>query len=97
MTRLTGVRTGGQPKNWKPTNPRTGGRRPEDRHFRNAGDVRGACGHQANESGDLWRSRPDGRTQVIYEADNEQDEARGGRRPAQTVQPHSTLRNVSQV
>ena len=44
MTRLTGVRTGDQPKNWRATKPRTGGRRPEDRHFRNAGSVRGARG-----------------------------------------------------
>ena len=56
----------------------TGGRCPEDHHFRNAGSVREARGHQANESGDLWRSRPDGKTQVINEADIEQDEARGG-------------------
>ena len=77
MTRLTSVRKGDQPKNWRATNPRTGGRRPEDRHFRNAGSVRKARGDQASESGDVWRSRPDGKTQVINEADNEQDEARG--------------------
>ena len=33
---------------------------------------------QANESGDLWRLRPDGKTQLTYEAENEQVEARGG-------------------
>ena len=92
MTRLTGFRTGDQPKNWRATNPSTGGRRPEDRHFRNAGDVRGARGHQANDSGDLWRSRPDGRTQVIYEADNEQDEARGGGQHRRFSSQHSQER-----
>ena len=29
-----------------------------------------------NESDDLWWLRPDGKTQVIYKADSEQDEAR---------------------
>ena len=36
-------------------NPKTGGRRLEDRHNRNAGDVHDCTGDQANESEDLWR------------------------------------------
>ena len=74
------------------TNPRTGGRRPEDPHFRNTGDVRGARGHQANELGDLWRSRPHGKTQVTYEADNEQDEARLGGQHRRFSSHHSQER-----
>ena len=74
------------------TNPRTGGRRREERHFRNAGDVQGARAHQANDSGDLWRLRPDGKTQVTHEADNEQDEARGGGQHRRFSSQHSQER-----
>ena len=45
--------TGGQPKNWRATIPRTGGRRPENRHdryaSRNAGDVH----HGTGDPGEL--------------------------------------------
>ena len=65
------------------------GDQPENRHFRNAGSVRGARGDQASESGDLWRSRPDGKTQVINEADIEQDEVRGGGQHRRFSSQHS--------
>ena len=45
--------------------------------------------HQANESGDLWRWRRDAKTQVTYEADNEQDEARGGGQHRRSSPQHS--------
>ena len=45
-----------------------------------------------HESGELQRSRPDCRTQVIYEADNEQDEARGGGQHRRFSSQHSQER-----
>ena len=46
-------------------------------------------GDQANESEDVWWLRPDGKTQVIYEADNEQDEARRRSQHRRFSSPHS--------
>ena len=74
MTRLTVDRTGDQPKNWRAINP-------EDRHYRNADvhdstETPGERGRLTMATSDLWWLRPDGKTHVIYDADNEQDEAR---------------------
>ena len=57
---------GDQHQNWRASNPR------------NAGSVRRARGHQVNETGDFWQSRPEGKIQVFNEAVIQQDEARGG-------------------
>ena len=42
-----------------------------------------------SESDDLWWLRPDGKTQVIHEADNEQDEARRRIQHKRFSSPHS--------
>ena len=89
MTRLTVDRTGDQPKNWRATKARTSGRRPEDRHYRNAGDVHDGTGDQANELDDFLWLRPDGKTQAIYEADNKQDGARRRSQHRRFSSPHS--------
>ena len=58
---------GNQPEDWAGDVPRTV-----------TSETLVTCGEHVDTTGDLWRSRPNGRTQVIYEADSEQDEARGG-------------------
>ena len=75
-------------QNGRPTQELAGDQ-PEGRHLRKAGSVQGARGDQASESGDLWRSRPDGKTQLINEGDIEQDEPRGGGRHRRFGSQHS--------
>ena len=48
-----------------------------------------APGVQVNESDDLWWLRPDGKTQVIYKADTEQDEARRRSQHRRFSSPHT--------
>ena len=94
MTRLTVDRTSDRPKNWRATKPWTSGRRPEDRDYRNAGDVHDGTGDTANESDDFLWLRPVGRLKLTTSRTELGDEASTDGSAHRTL---TTDRNVSQV